>query len=844
MKTRLLKKDYAIRHQLLSCKYLFLLLLLVSNLSIIAQPFCSVSTTGQNLIPNGNFSLGNTGFSNDYADHSVAADVLGNCPGCYRNWSMPDEYMVTDNTNKFHFQFIPPVTDVTSTADNNFLMVDGSCTAGKDAWRTNVNVISGVTYYFEAYLTTLASSATVPAGNVATVRFLIGATQLGTSMVAPTSTGSWLKFTNSWVATSTGSVLITIENLSTGSCSMGNDYGLDDISFTPGCAQGALGPKPDLGVDKSICGNSPLLLNPGTLPGGSRYKWSPGGQTTATISVTLPGTYSVCVDDGVSSCPQGDEIIVTGTYSFDIGGPYTLCNPGFQLLDAKHSGTGVTYQWFKETNGTAGFQLADTIPASKLKTYLVTTAGTYGVTVTDPSCLPAQTDQTIITSLATAIPNDANFCAPPAKNVPLSVTGPGIYNWYADASTLTVLASGTTTSTYTTLPISASTIYYVEDVQSYVTNMGALSIPAGASKNKTQLTDKAMVFNAARPLTIDSLTVYCFIPFTADHGGDTYAFQFKLLDNPADYNTTAATITTGASFSKTVNQLQTLGLIKPSWPTSGIGDVYAIRVPVGLSVATAGVYRLGFAAGTNETYIQTNMATYPYPDAALGGGVGSINFSKLGNNPPTIVEYQGMFDWRITYKSNCARIPVKAILNCSLPVDLINLTATYRSNQVLLSWSTSKEENSDRFVIERSSDGIHFSAIGYLNAAGDRQTLSNYEFYDNAPLSGINYYRLVTYDKDGAMATSEIKSATSTKNDIYISPNPNNGTFIITLSIENESVELFLVNTLGQLVYHAKESATGGYFGKQVSIESLPAGLYFLTVHNGQNTWTEKIVKQ
>jgi hypothetical protein len=100
--------------------------------------------------------------------------------------------------------------------------------------------------------------------------------------------------------------------------------------------------------------------------------------------------------------------------------------------------------------------------------------------------------------------------------------------------------------------------------------------------------------------------------------------------------------------------------------------------------------------------------------------------------------------------------------SCSLPVDLLNFTATSINNTVKLQWQTTNEINSDYFTIERSSDGLSFSGIGKVNAAGNSNGLKQYEFIDQTPLSqgrgvgGEAYYRLKEVDLDGNYKYSNI----------------------------------------------------------------------------------------
>jgi gliding motility-associated-like protein len=61
----------------------------------------------------------------------------------------------------------------------------------------------------------------------------------------------------------------------------------------------------DIGDDQAICGSDLAILDAGA--GGVSYTWS-NSETTQVIQVSLGGTYSVIVDDGV--CVNSDEVVI------------------------------------------------------------------------------------------------------------------------------------------------------------------------------------------------------------------------------------------------------------------------------------------------------------------------------------------------------------------------------------------------------------------------------------------------------------------------------------------------------------------------------------------------------
>jgi hypothetical protein len=92
----------------------------------------------------------------------------------------------------------------------------------------------------------------------------------------------------------------------------------------------------------------------------------------------------------------------------------------------------------------------------------------------------------------------------------------------------------------------------------------------------------------------------------------------------------------------------------------------------------------------------------------------------------------------------------------SLPVTLLNFTSTLLNNTVKLQWQTTTEINSSYFLIERSNDGVNFSGIGKVNAAGNSNAIKQYSFIDKTPLADEAFYRLKEVDLDGNYKYSNI----------------------------------------------------------------------------------------
>ena len=179
--------------------------------------------------------------------------------------------------------------------------------------------------------------------------------------------------------------------------------------------------------DTVLCGSQPLALL-AVSPGARSYSWS-NGATTANISVTQPGTYSVTASFG-TGCTAIARVTVRAP-TLNIAGNSVLCNSsgGTTVLTATAT-AGATIRW--NTGAT-------------IATLTVSQPGTYTATATFPSGCTATASQTVTRPLAT-ISGDTVVCV--GHPVQLTAALPGVanatYSWSNGATTpaITVTQAG------------------------------------------------------------------------------------------------------------------------------------------------------------------------------------------------------------------------------------------------------------------------------------------------------------------------------------------------------------------------------------------------------------------
>jgi parallel beta-helix repeat protein len=179
-----------------------------------------------------------------------------------------------------------------------------------------------------------------------------------------------------------------------------------------------------------------------------------------------------------------------------------------------------------------------------------------------------------------------------------------------------------------------------------------------------------------------------------------------------------------------------------------------------------------------------------------------------------------------------------------LPVEFVSFTAKKVDRNAVLTWVTAAEINVNAFVIERSIDGKNFEEIGRKNPQGP----STYNFTDLRPVAGTNYYRIKTFDNDGSIGYSPVRSLrfTDAISSMNVFPNP----FVSNLGVElNASkagvAQITIMDVTGRKVLMSVNSnvKNGKNFIQLPQADELATGSYLLKVEfAGDVVWT-KLVK-
>ncbi|MCG2615404.1 gliding motility-associated C-terminal domain-containing protein [Terrimonas sp. NA20] len=417
---------------------------------------------GANMILNGDFVQGNTGFSTDLTNASQN--------------SAQGQYHVAANVSSWN-NTLSNCTDHTS-GSGNMLLINGTAQTDAIVWRQVVPVIPGHEYAFSAWLQSLSSQ------NPGNLRFRINGIEMSEPLIGNTAVCQWQQFYITW--NSGTAVTAELAIIDKGTAGANNWFALDDISFAPVSIQRDLvkimvdQPHIKAVADTSVCAGKPVQLK---ASGAQSYEWLPASalddpSSMTPISSPLVTTQYIVTGTTVNGCVAKDTVIISIFAKPAIArqGDTVICkNTAIQLWVTG----GAVYNWFPSA------ELSDPAIANPVAT---PSEGTkYHVLITDlNNCVY---EDSVKVSLH---PDPAFTVTGPGKicmqdSVTLTATGGDTFSWSPAAGVNDPLSGSPrvspTVSTNYTVTITENTCGQSAVLQTMITVAPRPNVTASSSNN-------------------------------------------------------------------------------------------------------------------------------------------------------------------------------------------------------------------------------------------------------------------------------------------------------------------------------------------------------------------------
>ncbi len=177
---------------------------------------------------------------------------------------------------------------------------------------------------------------------------------------------------------------------------------------------------------------------------------------------------------------------------------------------------------------------------------------------------------------------------------------------------------------------------------------------------------------------------------------------------------------------------------------------------------------------------------------------------------------------------------VNTVITTAGPVAirLLYFSISTKEETNLLVWKIADATVATDFTIQRSSDGIHFNNIGNITATAQRCLLP-FNFTDNKPLNGKNYYRIKITDANSVSFYSKILVTGKTRSGfeiVAITSDQNNTILYLNVS-KDQPLNMKIIAADGRMVYSQSKIITAGTNQLNIQTGNLAKGIYTLLVY-------------
>ncbi|AZQ61334.1 T9SS type A sorting domain-containing protein [Flammeovirga pectinis] len=167
-----------------------------------------------------------------------------------------------------------------------------------------------------------------------------------------------------------------------------------------------------------------------------------------------------------------------------------------------------------------------------------------------------------------------------------------------------------------------------------------------------------------------------------------------------------------------------------------------------------------------------------------------------------------------------------------LPVELTSFYGKLEDTELTLYWSTATEINNDRFEMEASKDGTHFTKIAEVKGAGNSNIALDYSFEISASNKDkYSHFRLRQIDFDGQFEYTYVLSFQNNATELFdfnLYPNPTSNTLSLDVLLDefDELAQISIYNLIGVEV---RRTASLERF-QTLDVHSLQKGIYIVNI--------------
>ena len=590
----------------------------------------------------------------------------------------------------------------------------------------------------------------------------------------------------------------------------------------------------------AFCAGTTTTFSISTVIGATSYTWSvPAGSTinsgqgTTSINVTLgstSGNISVTANNSCGSSAPTNLAITINTapnVGFTSSPGTTVCSGTSVTL----SGTGATtYSW------TGGISNAVPFVAISTNSYTVTGSDAIGCTNTATVSITVNPLPTVGSTSSPSSP----VCS--GTSVTLSGTGASSYSW-SGGITNGVPFSAVSTTTYTVTGTDANGC----------TNTSTATVTVNPLPNVTA--------TAGSPsICIGNSTI------VSASGASTYVWDFGgTLQTENVSPTSATTYTVTGTDANGCTNTATVSIAVNPLPTVSLGpDISQCMGNVMLDAQNPGATYLWSSSATTQTIIVSSSGTYYVVVTDANGCSNSdtinVNFNAgpivdLGNDITqcggTVLLDAGNVGSTYLWNTNAVTQTISVSTSGTYSVVVTNSSGCTGSDSVNVtinplpavsgtSTATTMCLSDAAATLTGTPTGGTWSGPGVSGssfnpaAAGAGTQTATYTYIDSL---GCTNTATVVITVNGCASVTESNLASG----VTVFPNPNNGTFIISVNASIGEMQIEMTDMQGRIIYSSNEKNVQSGFTKQIFLDEIASGIYILKLTTNADQRLEKI---
>jgi subtilisin family serine protease/PKD repeat protein len=227
---------------------------------------------------------------------------------------------------------------------------------------------------------------------------------------------------------------------------------------------------------------------------------------------------------------------------------------------------------------------------------------------------------------------------------------------------------------------------------------------------------------------------------------------------------------------------------------------------------------------------------------------GVMDFTSLSITPGNLVVVDNKGAAKaVSNQSSSATSTVTIYIDNSMPfpIEWLDFTAEKVDDKVSLNWVTAQETGQESYTVQRSFDGIRFENLDLQSSPGRSDEPVFYEFLDEKPSPGSNFYRIQRREQDGSIINSEMISVrfVNSAMQMLVFPNPSTGPLSIQiLAQQNERGRLRLLSSLGKVCWEEEVTLRTGEQAWSFDGSQLSPGIYYVELSLEDHRRVAKVV--